>query len=236
MSVAPQFSFVPTFKLACIDPSAIRKSYDEGYFATALPPESKIKTVSGTCPIMQSYDTDSNNGIFTITDRSGLTTTIATSNQKAYQLFNSSGGNAPITGPCDWCRHECTHAMAGLPFRSQTVFLDVSGKEEKTQREVRIFWSEFFFCDYECSYAYYEKHISRSCEALYNQAEYLLNDLFRLQYPGRKLTAAADPMLLDINRGSLTYEQYKSTKNIYLRSPNVVLFPAKREYIERATA
>lgn len=88
----PKLAFVPTFKLPRIDPAHIRALYEKGHFTNAIPPESKIKAASGACPIVRGYDTDSSNGIFTITDRSGLTTTIATSNQKAFHIFTSSGG------------------------------------------------------------------------------------------------------------------------------------------------
>lgn len=243
LAIMAKLAFVPTFKLPRIDPTRVRNLYDQGYFTNAVPPESKIKVTSGACPIVRGYDADTNNGIFTIIDRNGLTTTIATTNQKAFSVVNASGGAAPVTGPCDWCRHECNYEMVGLPFRRdiENVDFKIEGKDGQIKsetRQIRIYWSEVFFCDYECAYAYFERNINspiRQRDALYNEAEYLLCELFSLQYPGRKLVAAADPKLLDINRGSLTYEQYKSNKYKYYRSPNIVLFPAKREYIQRAT-
>lgn len=235
MSANPVIKITPTFRLGKIDPFKIQTLYASGHFSTAKIPESKAKITYNSSIMAPTYTSNTSDGIYTVVDRSGVATVIATHNQKSFEIFTKSGGKAPLVGKCDYCCKVWEEKdlspqhtdMAQMPISHGYYSYD-----ESKEKRIHIFWGDLLYCDYRCVYAkYLDIKRSSQCDTLYKDSGYLLQSLFNLQYPGQTLTPANDYRLLDINGGPLSYEQWKSKKYTYHRTHNIIQIPIKVEYI-----
>jgi hypothetical protein len=56
--------------------------------------------------------------------------------------------------------------------------------------------------------------------------------MYKCLYPNNPpINPAQDPKLLMVNGGSLTREEWETTKFFYKRTRNIILIPSKIEYI-----
>lgn len=230
----------PSFLLKGVDPDRVLYDYQSGKFSREITKKAKITISHNTTILAPKYGDTNDSPIYKINDKNGSPIIIATTGHSDYQVFTTSGGNLPIGGRCDHCKEDFTHASMGYPvaYQEQTVLTnDTQDPKEARYRTLYVFWVERCFCSFECALGYIRLFLSRPAEyrdTTIRDSERLLKILYKLTYPSAPpLRPAPDPSLLIINKGSLTKEQWKDFRHIYIRSDRVLMIPAKIEYVQQ---
>lgn len=228
---------IPTFRLRGIDPTELFRDYLAGSFSNIDIPNDKI-VIENIIPVVApQYGLSIADNMYSIKDGISDQIIFATTNHKAYEMYTKSGGSLPTEGRCLWCRYDHKGSeMPGTIVAYKQKIFQVKIGEKFTIQKTHCFWTDNQCCDMECALAF-DQFFSNlppdKRESQFYDSEYLLRFLYSLQYPGSgPLIAAKDFRLLNINGGSLTYEQYKSTRHIYRKMPGMLLLPAKVSYIQ----
>ena len=206
-----------TLFLRGIDPKELGRKYSAGNFIGDLVPPDKVILGNG---IIDTFTTGSNpNGeFFEYPDRDGYYQLVVRTGHKRYVSIQEN--TTPPTIPCFWCRRMGNDG--GIIIRMEWDF------------GINKFYTEGGCCTFECGLAYLEDEETRrpmGRDALYSSAIPLINRAFSLVYPHDKLSSSADWRLLCINGGPLTEKQFFHGTHRFQRTPNVIFYPSRIEYL-----
>lgn len=229
----------PTFLLKGVDPDKLLQDYENGFFNRPVPRKHKISIAQNTALLAPVYGTNNHCPVFSMKDKNNASVVIATTGHLDYEVFTKTGGNLPCGGRCDYCKEDFTCLAVGYPigYREQTVLTNDSNDiHEARYRVLYVFWVDGEFCSFECALGYVKQILNLPADyrdTSLRDSESLLKILYKLTYPNAPvLRPAQEPRLLRSNRGSLTSEEWKDNKHVYIRTDRVLMIPAKVEYVQ----
>lgn len=220
----------PTFLLREIDPEAVVAQYLSGRFTY---PTSKITIGTTQVNLIDpTYDSDPQNGIYTVKDKSNNKLVMATTNHSNYDLYRKNGEKMPIGGKCDVCDREFTTQSLGIVLHmSRFSMIDENGVfHPKTE-----VWMDGCMDSLEC--VLYATRVELSKMVQYrtcsDASERYVHALYLIMHPNSKsiLSPCKDPRLLISKGGSLTYEQWSNDRHEYQETGHLITIPVKREWL-----
>lgn len=232
----------PTFLLRGLDPNKLLTDYQSGFFTRVPANKSKIKISNNTAILAPTYGTTNHSPIYSVKDRHNSSIIIATTGHSDFEVFTRTGGQLPVGGRCDLCKKDFNHVAMGYPvgYQELTVLTNTDPNPRNGRyRIIYTFWVEGEFCCFECAGGYIKLILSRSSDYrdTSNRDSYrMLNMLYKLMHPtAGPLRPSQDPKLLIRNNkgGSLTEEQWKDQRHIYVRTDRILMIPAKVEYVQQ---
>jgi len=226
---SPILSVNPTFLLRHLDPSKILENYKSGKYCHITLPKEKIHLNLITPSIQSNLGTDPESDLYTFRTKGNLTQTVASTSHLHYLLFNRNGGLIPPGGICDWCRISFSHSSVGIPIKMEIGHFDIG-------EPIIIFYLDGCMCSCECALAELKRHHTLSYryrDSLYMDSEQMLRYMYSIIYPNEDfLYEAPDYRLLRQNGGSLDISEFHNKKHIYVRTPNIILAPVKRQFLK----
>jgi len=218
--------FKPNFVLKGIDPNEIKKKYNEGKYNNLRFPSSKIRLSNISHVSTTIYGSSPDDPKYQFKDKNNMSIVVVMSNTKDYEIYLRGIFENARGGRCWWCLRDFEHKPVQIPIRMEKM-----NREDKTYF---CFWSENSrYCGYRCAYAWVLRQALM--DPLYKLSDYYLRMIFHFQYPNESLNPATDPRLLEIHGGCLTNEEFDKNNYRYQRTSNVVLLPAKVEYLQDKT-
>ena len=230
----------PTFLLKGLDPNRLLADYQAGLFSRQPVIKSKIKIAHNTAILAPTYGTTNHSPIFCVKDRNNCSVIIATTGHAGFEVFTRTGGSLPVGGRCSFCNADFAHTAMGYPIGYQELAVLTNDDPNPKTARYRIlytFWTERKFCDCECALGFVKMMLARPSDyrdTTIRDSERLMHLMYKLMYPtAGPLRPAQDPGLLIENGGSLTREQWKDQRHIYMRTDRVLMIPAKVEYVQQ---
>jgi len=230
----------PTFLLKGLDPNKLFADYQSGFFSRPVSLKQKIKIAPNTAILAPTYGTTNYSPVFCVKDRNNCSIVIATTGHSDFEVFTRTGGELPTGGRCDHCKDDFTETVVGYPVGYQELTVLTNDHNDSKQARYRIlyvFWVEGKFCSFECALGYVRLILSRPADyrdTTLRDSERMLKTLYKFQYPtAGPLRPAQDPRLLKINGGSLTKEEWRDVRHVYLRTDRILMIPAKVEYVQQ---
>ncbi|CAH6421714.1 Hypothetical protein HVR_LOCUS1354 [uncultured virus] len=232
---------IPAFLLRGLDPNKLLADYQSGYFSRPITAKTKITISQNAAILAPTYGTTNQSPIFCVKDRNNCSVIIATSGHLDYEIFTRTGGELPVGGRCKCCGEDFTHTAIGYPIAYQETTILTNDDPDPRNAHYRVLYSFYAenirFCDFECALYYVRNILSRPADqrdTTLRDSERLLKLMYKLMYPtAPPLRAANDPELLISNHGSLTREQWKDSRHIYMATDRVLMIPTKREFIQQ---
>jgi hypothetical protein len=226
----------PTFLLQKIDPVKIREKYFNGDYAQLTLPSTKINVnvPANLMALQPTLGTSPECDVYTFRTKSNTIQTVATTNHQSYVILTTQGVSPPLGGDCDWCRLKFSHAALGIPVKMDEVRPDINSDP------ILIYYVDRCLCSFECCLAYLKKHYAMSYrhrDPLYSDSEQMLRSLYAKVHPKAGFLSfrqANDYDLLRANHGSLDEAEFRDSKHIYERTPNIVVAPIKVQYLKQA--
>lgn len=139
-------------------------------------------------------------------------------------------------GRCDFCKKDYPHTTMGYPVGYQELTVLTNDDPNPRNAHYRIlyaFWVEGEFCSFECTLGYIKIILSRPSDyrdTTIRDSEKLLKILYKLMYPTAQPLRPAQDLRL---RGSLTDEEWKDPRHVYVRTDRILMIPAKVEYVQQ---
>lgn len=197
-------SYTPTLVLRKVDPAKIVAAYQAGTFRTATLPNTRIYVAASAVPSTTGQTT-------TLRDNNNCLVVLHLSNKETVKAL-------PTYRPrCFWCMQDletpCPVATSMTP-----QWADGSVR--------RVFEASDVCCSYECALAY-ARHFLKD-----TRAEIYTRLLHHVTHPGAPaLRYAPDFRLLDSHGGTMTVDEFKHSKTLYVPLPSVVIQPLARTYM-----
>ena len=223
-----------TLLLRSVDPILVLKKYLSGdYKSLKLPKKTKLE--SKVVVVETNIGTNFESEIYEYIDWSNSRRRIATTNHEQYAIVRDRLNNNPKLEQfgelpetkikiCHWCRRrDFKQPIVGLPIRM----------EYQPNKHLFIFSVTMSFCSFGCAYALVQKEMSAPCnirDSTYTDAETLLLRMFGVLHPGKKLVAAPDWKLLQLNGGPLRDEDFDSNHYHFRITSNIIMLPIKQLY------
>ena len=219
-------TFQPTFVLKKVDPLKIMKAYTEGAYSTLTLPKTKISVEASTVPSI----TGATNSF---RDKYNCIITIHTSNNEAIKAL-------PTYKPrCFWCMQDLVSdksAHVPIPTNVQ-VWTDYSKNETTYYFETDAGGKGGgCCCSFQCALSYV-RHFTEGKGSSYNysneQKEIYLRTLYNICYPNNKepLQPAPDFRLLHYNGGTMTPDEFKATKSVFIPLPNIIMASGAHQFM-----
>ncbi len=221
-----------TLMLRRIDPIVMLRRYLAGEFRKVTIPNGKVKFSKAFMNLNQRVGSDQTSEIYRFNDKTNSGQIIVTTNHIHYNHAKESRDGKEVEEPvteCKWCRRKIKADKAiGIP-----ISMEVDRHTNKT-----VFNTEDSFDQFGCALAVLKRvynchHMYK--DPLYMDAEQMLHCMYHMMYPdkvGTRIKEANDWRLLKLNGGPLDDEEFDSQQHGYVRLPNVVLVPVKRQYIK----
>ncbi len=226
---SPNIKSSATFLLRGLNPQLIWDNYRNGQYETIDIPHIPINIINGYKTDLGRVSCDKNDETYneqaSIKSHKCVTTN---STQFKIALAKMEGIQITDNKPrlCRWCRKD----LSTLP--ADTVPLGTIIKIVKTGPNQYTLYTIHAFCRMGCNYA---ELMSRTpywrIGDLVQKEEKNLRFVMDLLYPGKTLERCSDWGLHERNGGPLTDKEYYSTQYYYHLSPNLIILPAKEEYI-----
>lgn len=226
----------PTFLLKGINPHKLLADYKAGLFSTLSENNSKIIISNNNAILAPVYGTSNRDPIFTVKDKNNNSVVIATTGHENYEIFMAGNGESfPDGGRCDFCKDDFTHKSVGYPVAYRENKLLISDNLPH-YRTIYTFWCDGTLCSFECTLGEIRKSQCRPTEfrdTMSKDSESMLHNLYKLMHPKKGiLLAAKEPKLRKIKGGSLSEEEWKSRKHIYVKTDRIIMLPVKIEYLQ----
>lgn len=219
----------PKIYLKGIDPIEILENFFNGKYKDYQLPEYKL-IIDQSLNIVDTRKIGNNaqeSGIYSYQNRSNMKTVIITTNHDKFQLKKK---NLPQDGKkfaCLWCLGEIDPEKSiGIPIKF----------EYDKNTGMSTFHIDDEYCNFSCMYSGYMRgpQTTGGKYATHLDTEQYIHTMFSLMHPGKELKEAKPLRLRNIfSGGLLTDAQYYDGSLHYQQLPNVVLLPAKVEYLER---
>lgn len=221
-----------------IDPVLMYRRYMSGEFRNVKIPESKITISTAFVNLNNKIGSDQNSESYRFNDKTNSSQVIVTTNHEQYSYAKEHNGsndtniNQLPKAFCRWCRREIRGRPIGVPI----------SMEINKRTNVAVFNVEDTHDSFGCALATLKR--TYSCnkmykDPLYIDAEQLLYCMYYRMHPkkeGTQIKEANDWRLLRCNGGPLSDSEYDSDRYDYLRTPNVIVVPLKRQYIKLSIA
>ena len=231
----------PTFLLKGIDYYKVLKDYNDGVY-TRLESKKQKLTLANSNILADIYSLSNDDRLFSVKDPFNNEIICTTSGYKDVEVFTSTGGCLSIGGRCEYCRDDYKTETIGIPiaYKEFTVLTNkkVNLKDDDKIPKYKVyytFWVDGRFCNFSCALSHINKLLSshpKYIDVIYRDSDKLLKFMYKCLYPNNPpINPAQDPKLLMVNGGSLTREEWETTKFIYKRTRNIILIPSKIEYI-----
>lgn len=242
-------AITPTFLLKGIDPIKILSDYIGGKYNNMVNINLKPKITKSVTPIsiVPKYGTSTEDQIYIYKDKSNINQTVVTTNHEAYTrvkaYYNNEGlqrsqimkvgteASTEITKECMWCRTEIKGEALGIPISIEIL------QDRVTEEKAYVFHIDGNddYCCFECCFSGYKRLNPSSViyrDPLYMDAEQMLKFMYSCIYPhAGPLREAQDYRLLKRNNGPLTEKEFFNETHAYVRTSNIILLPAKIEYL-----
>ena len=214
-----------------IDPVLMLRRYLSGEFKNITPPKAKITMSNAFVNLNQRIGSDQTSEIYRFNDKTNSGQLVVTTNHEQYRhnkdINDGKESKKPIPY-CQWCRREIKGDPIGIPI-SMTVDRITNNATFDVEDTHDTFGCALAMLKrvYSCSRSYRDP--------LYMDAEQMLHCLYYRMYPdkkGTRIEEAEDWRLLRSNGGPLDDEEYDSKQYKYVKVPNVVTLPIKRQYIK----
>jgi hypothetical protein len=217
---ATAVAVVPTFNLRGVNFLEIYSAYKRGDYHNLVIPETKIKDVNISSLTATVYSNNESQGMYTKTNKDGSIIIRATTDQKAYEVYNKTG-SLPESGQCDYCRR----VKSNLMICPTSLYIIES---EDAKSNTYIAYGPTLQCSFRCALTYAKLY--SKVDHLFSKSEEIIKFIFGLMYPDKRLDPAPDYKLLIINGGSVSDEEYDNPKYQYIRVSSVIMAPLKLEY------
>ena len=229
---------VRAFLLKGVDPNVLIDEYQSGNQAKSTRNKCNIKIAQSSTILAPTYGTSNLEPIFTVKDKNNSTVIIATTSHENFEVFTRTGGNLPAGGRCDLCKEDFTETAIGYPLQQQESTVLVNDDTGIPRyRILYTFWVEGEFCSFECAGGWIDlmlSHPSNYRDTTVRDSGRMLSTLYTLMHPtAGPLRHAQDPHLLKSRKGSLTKEQWKDNRHVYIRTDRILMIPAKVEYVQQ---
>lgn len=225
----------PVFVLKGINWSMVQDLYKSNHWKNYKPEKTSAKIEEIRKIFVPSYGNSTDSPIYTFKDKNNIPVVVYTTNHSNYEVYTEKG-HLPEGGTCDWCRVAFSQIATGIPLAHNKVTRLVQNDTNFQLKSVDIFWVHGTFCSFECALAeirVYTNHSTLETMGVYTTAEGLLKMLFMLTHPNKFLLRAAPYYkLLKSNGGSMDDAQFRSNNHKYIVTSNVVIAPAKIQFIE----
>lgn len=219
----------PKFHLR-IQPSKIIQNFLNGQYDNRNISENKqIETVN--YDVVTKFGNSPYDERYILIGRNNIPVIMVTTNQSQFTKNftnipeNAIGYHSPdknIKKRCNNCNRKFTHDHVGIPIEMNVY------KDKINFSCIGIYHS--FGCAYKNIIGNSSIRSVNSINARYVNSETLLKYMFELIHPNKKLIAAKDPLLLNINGGPLTQAEYDDQDFLYRETPNLVFTTVKMEY------
>lgn len=213
----------PIFVFKGIDPKAIIEKYYAGFYSETEIPSSQIKPHEIFHVTTPSYGTSPEDARYQFKDKNNTSVVIVTTNSKTYDVYKRAKYYEDKEQICPWCLRIFDDEPSKVSVRHQE-------KQHKDKR-YDIFWTiNVNCCNPRCALAWCEResHIDPLFTVAYENTKLL----YQMMFPGEKIRKAANWRLLETNDGSLTEEEFDKNKYTYERTSNIIILPAKEEFIQ----
>lgn len=214
--MSSQITIQPTFLLKGINPSLLDEDYNEEKLAKIIPEKKKIVPIALSTNRGKTF----RDAIYTFHNKDNILQTIATTNVKNFTFLDQKG-ELRKGGKCNACQQEFTHESLGVPVR-------LTREGDKI-----LVYTVYTTCSFGCTL-----RLTRAIQRLRNNncnfkySEQYLYFIYRRMYPdGPALKESPDPLLLELNGGSLKPEEYSDHRYKYIYLPNLIFYPAKEQYL-----
>jgi hypothetical protein len=221
---------LPTFYLKGVNQQNTTNKYLSGYFNNISLPDVNTKKIIRPNDIYHISNNSELNDTFIFKDKNNTPHSLYTTNTSSYRMFLGDGNNPINGGHCEWCNISFTHTALGIPIR-HVIMSNPNIPREK----LNIFYiDDTVLCSFECAKAYIIKNINKGymiSSPFYKDSLTFLTRIFDIMYSYQKeIIPAPDPHLLKLNNGSINIEEFKSEKNLFVKTPNLLLPPSKYIY------
>lgn len=204
----------PTFLLKGIDPVQMAAEYSANHLAALSINGQKVVPVNLTTNRGKSF----RDAIYAYRNHDNFLHTIATTS--AGCSFDTGAEDAATVKTCLNCRRSFTHHPIGIPVNIST------------DAGVITIHTLHTLCDFRCALAATRllRRIYRNTHVIHS--EEMLHFVYRRMHPnGPPLIPAWNPFLLEANGGSITFEEYDDRRYEYVEVPNLLLYPAREQYM-----
>jgi hypothetical protein len=210
--MASQLVIKPTFLLKGIDPIALQERYTTEHLSTLSLAKKKIVAVTLNNNKGKSF----RDALFCFRNRDNFLQTIATTGAK---FFSFEGEEERYR--CMGCHREFTGRSLGIPVSLR-----------KIDRDNILVYKIGQTHDFPCTLRLIRSLLQTRRNPNLEHAEELLHFLYNKMHPqGPPLRPSPDPLLLISTGGSLSEEEYEDGQYNYVPVPNLILYPAKEQYL-----
>lgn len=214
--MASQLIIKPTFLLKGINPEQLARDYKNPEFLAGLNFE---KSTIAPIVLMSNRGKSIQDAIYTFRNRDNFIQTVVTTNAKAYMLVGTDGCSQK-GGTCFICRRTFTTGNIGIPVSAKIV------------EDVVIVYTLYSTDSFRCSLQLIRNLTRYGRKPQLASAEPFLKFLYSKMHPEKgPLKLPPNPLLLESNGGSLNDEEYDDPRYSYIETPNLILYPAKEQYM-----
>lgn len=221
---------IPTICLFRVEPAKLLSEYVAGKYNRFKVPRLRNKNATNVCEqglINQIHGTSGESDTFSFGSKSGSEIVFVTTNNRQYKIYHFAKKGYP-GGECKWCKLNFETGMGGIPV---SVIYE-KPEDDPNGKPIMCFLTVEELCDYRCALAYLMS-VSRGCTRFTstNNPESWLKIMYNLSYPdGPSLLAAPDPSHLEKNGGTLTPEQFKKQRYMFISTSSFLMAPVKELY------
>lgn len=226
-----KINITPTFLLRGVDTHNVINEYINGKLLQRPIKNEIIKISTSNVDILPEYSKNTEDQIYSYTDKGNIKKLVGTTNHIIYNVSKSLSQNKlssniilPEGTKCMWCRYELdrTCIPIGIPIRVS-----------KTDQQF-TFYTDGMYCSFECCYADLKRNNRYPItyrDPLYMNSEHLLKYMYSVLHPNEKpLQDAPDWRILKENGGFLDRKDFVSKSHKFYRTYNVIISPCKIEY------
>lgn len=213
-----------SFMLRRIVPKDLAAKYFKGEFLNRKVPQTKIKTSKNFVKLGKELGKDRSYEVYRFRDKSNNAQTILTTNHSFYEQKDGEMNNLIR---CRYCMRNNMKDPVGIPI---SMNVDNTGKA--------TFVCIDPCCDFGCAFSHLKRITAQNkfyVGPMYMNAEQLLNCMYCRMHPdkrGEMIQAKPDFDLLRNNGGPLTDEEFDSGSAKYISMPNIIVLPAKKQFIK----
>lgn len=220
MSIKPIIK--ESFMIRRIIPKDIALKYFKGEFLNRTLPKNKILTSHNFIKMGKEIGTNAKYEVFRFVDKSNNPQTILTTNHSSYS--NNLSNNTLIR--CRYCMRNNMKNPVGIP-------ISMNFASEKL-----TFACIDPCCDFGCAFSYLKRKNLQNrfyIGPLYANAEQLLLCFYYRTYPEKKGEPIKEKPHFDLlksNGGPLSNEEFDKGSAKYISIPNIIILPAKKQFIK----
>jgi hypothetical protein len=218
--------FTNTFHLRGVDPDKILAKYLAGDYAEMSIPGQKVVMAKNITRTNHDVGNSTESEFYRFEDKSWCTKTILTLDHDQYKSCQTAKIGKLDQYTCSYCRR--------IRQNERPLCIPVKMDYDRLNDKY-IFYGVGRYCTFRCMYTMCKLNSSITRiyrDPMYKDSIQMVQILYRLMNPdGEPLKSLPDWELHVCSGGPLTDDEFFSTSCQYVKLPNVIMLPAKRQYI-----